>query len=280
METMNIGFEIRPALYNAEVSEEVEDVGKDRLQKKRGGKEKISETFWREISSTNWDCDDLWWLWWDGGDGWRWCRTWRQWWRCRQDPLSLPGALQVWWAVLGWFRPRAKNLVKEIRQHYLSIIIIINSNVDILPICNIIGSCPFYVVGGDCLGGESQFSILSHDEMSWKMSSTFSQNPNLEPIGNIKQQKANPTLPMGTTAAGSWYCSAGIGNPQWLPGSGKEIGKLYNYRFFIYLLWIISSVRSSNSHPDLLLIHPPPPTFSDHTGPQYWTFTFWATTAI
>ena len=45
METMNIGFEIRPALYNAEVSEEVEDVGKDRLQRKRGGKEKISETF-------------------------------------------------------------------------------------------------------------------------------------------------------------------------------------------------------------------------------------------
>ena len=96
----------------------------------------------------------------------------------------------------------------------------------------------------------------------------------------IKQQNANQTLPMGTTAAGSWYCSAGIGNPQWLPGSGKEIGKLYNYRFFIYLLWIISSVRSSNSHPDLLLIHPPPPTFSDHTGPQHWTFTFWATTAI
>ena len=22
------------------------------------------------------------------------------------------------------------------------------------------------------------------------------------------------------------------------------------------------------------------PTFSDHTGPQHWTFTFWATTAI
>ena len=40
----------------------------------------------------------------------------------------------------------------------------------------------------------------------------------------------------------------------------------------------ISSVRSSNSHPDLLLIHPP--TFSDHTGPQHWTFTFWATSAI
>ena len=42
--------------------------------------------------------------------------------------------------------------------------------------------------------------------------------------------------------------------------------------------FIFSSVRSSYSHPDLLLIHPP--TFSDHTGPQHWTFTFWATTAI
>ena len=47
-------------------------------------------------------------------------------------------------------------------------------------------------------------------------------------------------------------------------------------RIFILL---ISSVRSSNSHPDLLLIHPTP-TFSDHTGPRHWTFTFWATTAI
>ena len=36
----------------------------------------------------------------------------------------------------------------------------------------------------------------------------------------------------------------------------------------------VSSVRSSNSHPDLLLIHHHPPTFSDHTGPQHWTFTF------
>ena len=45
---------------------------------------------------------------------------------------------------------------------------------------------------------------------------------------------------------------------------------------------IISSVRSSNSHPDLLVIqhHHHHPTFSDHTGPQHWTFTFWATTAI
>ena len=41
----------------------------------------------------------------------------------------------------------------------------------------------------------------------------------------------------------------------------------------------VSSVRSSYSHPDLLLITTHP-TFSDHTGPQHWTFTFWATTAI
>ena len=59
METMNICFDIRPALYDAEVSEEVEDVGKDRLQKKRWGKEKVSEIFWREIASTNCNCDDL-----------------------------------------------------------------------------------------------------------------------------------------------------------------------------------------------------------------------------
>ena len=50
----------------------------------------------------------------------------------------------------------------------------------------------------------------------------------------------------------------------------------------INIINIISSVRSSYSHPDLLLIHHPcpPPTFSDHTGPQHWTFPFWATTAI
>ena len=48
----------------------------------------------------------------------------------------------------------------------------------------------------------------------------------------------------------------------------------------IYSYVFVSSVRSSYSHPDLLLTHPPHPTFSDHTGPQHWTFTFWATTAI
>ena len=40
-----------------------------------------------------------------------------------------------------------------------------------------------------------------------------------------------------------------------------------------YIRNIISSVRSSYSHPDLLLIQHPT-TFSDHTGPQHWTFTF------
>ena len=42
-----------------------------------------------------------------------------------------------------------------------------------------------------------------------------------------------------------------------------------------YLI-VISSVRSSYSHPDLLLTHQhhQHPTFSDHTGPQHWTFTF------
>ena len=42
-----------------------------------------------------------------------------------------------------------------------------------------------------------------------------------------------------------------------------------------FLIIFISSVRSSNSHPDLLLTqHHHPPTFSDHTGPQHWTYTF------
>ena len=44
----------------------------------------------------------------------------------------------------------------------------------------------------------------------------------------------------------------------------------------VLIINIVSSVRSSYSHPNLLLIHhpTPPPTFSDHTGPQHWTFTF------
>merc|ERR1712081_35747 len=40
------------------------------------------------------------------------------------------------------------------------------------------------------------------------------------------------------------------------------------------IMAIFSSVRSSYSHPNLLLIHHHHPTFSDHTGPQHWTFTF------
>ena len=50
--------------------------------------------------------------------------------------------------------------------------------------------------------------------------------------------------------------------------------KLHCWQFKL-LHFFVSSVRSSNSHPDLLLIHHhPTPTFSDHTGPQHWTFTF------
>ena len=52
----------------------------------------------------------------------------------------------------------------------------------------------------------------------------------------------------------------------------------YSLCFALNTLYVVSSVRSSNSHPYLLLIQHP--TFSDHTGPQHWTFTFWATTAI
>ena len=39
--------------------------------------------------------------------------------------------------------------------------------------------------------------------------------------------------------------------------------------------FFVSSVRSSNSHPDLLLItSTTTPLFQIHTGPQHWTFTF------
>ena len=58
-----------------------------------------------------------------------------------------------------------------------------------------------------------------------------------------------------------------------------QIGTQDMSHFHLLCLFFISSVRSSNSHPDLLVIHHPT-TFSDHTGPQHWTFTFWATTAI
>ena len=69
-----------------------------------------------------------------------------------------------------------------------------------------------------------------------------------------------------------------------------KIWKSKCWEYFSFLLvWIkqssaaylFSSVRSSNSDPNLLLIHhPQSPTFQIHTGPQYWTSTFWATTAI
>merc|ERR1712117_460119 len=40
------------------------------------------------------------------------------------------------------------------------------------------------------------------------------------------------------------------------------------------IMAIFSSVRSSYSHPDLIVIQHQHPTFLDHTGPQHWTFTF------
>ena len=46
---------------------------------------------------------------------------------------------------------------------------------------------------------------------------------------------------------------------------------------------VFSSVRSSNSHPDLLLTHHhqhPLFQITPVASPHYWTFTFWATTAI
>ena len=72
------------------------------------------------------------------------------------------------------------------------------------------------------------------------------------------------------------------------PGTSKE--KMLRQRWsldssrFCLLSGFVSSVRSSNSHPDLLVITSTTttttPLFQIHTGPQHWTFTFWATTAI
>ena len=54
----------------------------------------------------------------------------------------------------------------------------------------------------------------------------------------------------------------------------EQTGEGMSLTEFQVVIKIISSVRSSYSHPDLLLIHHHHPTFSDHTGPQHWTFTF------
>merc|ERR1711873_387278 len=56
---------------------------------------------------------------------------------------------------------------------------------------------------------------------------------------------------------------------------------IHLFTFVIDANYIVSSVRSSYSHPDLLLTqqHHHHPTFSDHTDPQHWTFTFWHTLA-
>ena len=53
----------------------------------------------------------------------------------------------------------------------------------------------------------------------------------------------------------------------------EQTGEGMSLTEFQVVIKIISSVRSSSSHPDLLLTHQHP-TFSDHTGPQHWTFTF------
>ena len=47
-----------------------------------------------------------------------------------------------------------------------------------------------------------------------------------------------------------------------------------SYEINILFGMFVSSVRSSYSHPDLLLTQQQHPTFTDHTGPQHWTFTF------
>ena len=75
----------------------------------------------------------------------------------------------------------------------------------------------------------------------------------------------------------AWH--KGRKNWSWLLTSYEKyqtVRKFTGYQIYISF----SSVRSSYSHPDLLVIHHHHPTFSDHTGPQHWTFTFWATTAI
>ena len=55
-----------------------------------------------------------------------------------------------------------------------------------------------------------------------------------------------------------------------------NVNAIADYRAEHHLIArIVSSVRSSNSHTDLLLTQQHHhPTFSDHTGPQHWTFTF------
>ena len=61
------------------------------------------------------------------------------------------------------------------------------------------------------------------------------------------------------------YVKKLVKNCFYVNGKKQQVGKPRPTNRFI------SSVRSSNSHPDLIVTHP---TFSDHTGPQHWTFTF------
>ena len=78
------------------------------------------------------------------------------------------------------------------------------------------------------------------------MCSTFSQqNPNLEKIGNKKTTKRKSNSTDGNHGSWllilfSWDWEPSMAT--WLWQRNWKIGKLYNYRFFIYLLWIISII--------------------------------------
>ena len=113
--------------------------------------------------------------------------------------------------------------------------------------------------------------------------------PNLSPISNVECYESFNKIRSVNVAnclilafyhfKHFWLISTAqvieCGRPPPAPGQAAGAGDLSFFPFFLF-----SSVRSSYSHPDLIVIHHPPPTFSDHTGPQHWTFTFWATTAI
>ena len=49
---------------------------------------------------------------------------------------------------------------------------------------------------------------------------------------------------------------------------------------FLFLLILLAPSGALIAIPTYQWYSSSTPTFSDHTGPQHWTFTFWATTAI
>ena len=80
----------------------------------------------------------------------------------------------------------------------------------------------------------------------------------------------------------SCYCSQSLFHnptePPWLlsePVAPSDLRFPPRSTHIIIPSILISSVRSSYSHPDLLLItSTTTPLFQIHTGPQHWTFTF------